>query len=385
MNTMQFSFPTFLRSEFDKKLASINKKVLRIGGSRQVEVLGEDHFNDTIKAEDGKEVSCHFTKVTLSLPVTPKIEGYSLVGIITNEDEAKLIKSFTGENLTKIDHTKCDHCNTNRYRTRTYILRKGDDTKVIGSTCMKEYLGLDIDGILSRFLKFEKSVGELSEFSRINGNHIDQILEAVRYTFSNKPFYISQNKAAVYSDCTKYDVDIAMGLKELPHVEGVPSVEEIKEKLVSEYASMDTNTNFNSNVVNTLFYQYEDQRDLRDVILDKARGVFYWAVYNVLKPKRKVQPQPTTTSTLEELTKGALLSGEGRVVMAKDVHSQYGTSRLVEVKTIEGKSFKTFSTSDSAFKVNPEDTVKFSGKFKKNDEFRGKKSILFSHAKFETI
>lgn len=39
---------------------------------------------------------------------------------------------------------KCDHCNTNRNRKHVFLIKKDDDYKIIGKTCINEYLGSNV-------------------------------------------------------------------------------------------------------------------------------------------------------------------------------------------------------------------------------------------------
>ena len=55
----------------------------------------------------------------------------------------------------------CDHCGINRYRKNTYIFRDDNGYKQVGSTCLKEFFGIDP----SESLAFTKSFNDISEWT----------------------------------------------------------------------------------------------------------------------------------------------------------------------------------------------------------------------------
>lgn len=55
----------------------------------------------------------------------------------------------------------CDHCGINRYRKNTYIFKSIDGYKQVGSSCLKEFFGIDP----TANLEFVKSLNDISEWN----------------------------------------------------------------------------------------------------------------------------------------------------------------------------------------------------------------------------
>lgn len=55
----------------------------------------------------------------------------------------------------------CDHCGINRYRKNTYIFKSDEGYKQVGSSCLKEFFGIDP----SANLEFTKSFNDISEWN----------------------------------------------------------------------------------------------------------------------------------------------------------------------------------------------------------------------------
>jgi hypothetical protein len=83
-------------------------------------------------------IEVSIVKVTGEVPV---VGGYAFVGVIGSD---KISRSAPNENiparlLKRVGF--CDHCNTNRTRASLIVVRKNEEYKGIGSSCVKDFLG----------------------------------------------------------------------------------------------------------------------------------------------------------------------------------------------------------------------------------------------------
>lgn len=84
---------------------------------------------------------------------TPRIADWDFVGAIQHLGDAgnltRVAPMFTSLDLPRRFHTstpeECDHCNTRRRRNETYIIHNTvtDEWKQVGSTCLRDFTGLD--------------------------------------------------------------------------------------------------------------------------------------------------------------------------------------------------------------------------------------------------
>src|SRR5699024_12772450 len=72
----------------------------------------------------------------------------------------------------------CHHCQINRYRTNTYVVRHDDGTqKFVGSTCLKDFLGWDANP----YLVFRDQVDEDDIIGGLEFDPTDSLVAAVTW------------------------------------------------------------------------------------------------------------------------------------------------------------------------------------------------------------
>jgi len=73
----------------------------------------------------------------------PRINGWELVAKLTPMEGGNLVQSAEGIEIDPKYRTigmKCDHCGTNRRRNDVFVIRKGDEERVIGRNCLADFL-----------------------------------------------------------------------------------------------------------------------------------------------------------------------------------------------------------------------------------------------------
>lgn len=92
--------------------------------------------------------------------ITVEIEGFAVCGdweVIASIDhlkEGNFVLSFNGGNVPSKYLTakaNCDHCNTNRYRKVTFIVKNIQDGsyRQVGSACLTDYTGISLEGAVN--------------------------------------------------------------------------------------------------------------------------------------------------------------------------------------------------------------------------------------------
>jgi ribosomal protein L31 len=431
-----FSFPSFIKGEFLTKLKRVNKKLAGMAEANQVQILGETlESRKILKPEPRKRVkeTSHlkvghgryvpspedymdvvFSVVQVSLPIQTKINGFELAGTINIEGDVKTIHSLNDEvNLANVDVKVCHHCNVRRKRNRLHVfteVQTGNHV-AIGSTCTHEYLGLDVDGILHTFFNFYKEedlygsrgMGEAWGFPIVN------LANACRVAYSHNPTYVKScveneygsrwNRFSTNENGTKWVVD---GIHAIMYGGSLqPDDIAHKEKLFNELATLPKvgnllketyegldakSSNFNSNIVETLFYtDDEGTKTLRDFIVGKARGMFVWCVFNALKKSEEVKAKaalPKEKDSFHVGEVGERVQVSGVVKFIKDMHNDFGSSRLVVVKGQGGEEVKTFTTSKGCWDLEVGSSVSIKGTVSKHEDFKGTKSTMVKRANF---
>jgi len=138
--TILAQFKDLLQSEFDK----LNKKCIKYGNPELSFSILKFYEENGLEKLDIEVSGC-----------VPKIGNYQLVSVISKlPDGTNLINSVPGEE-TPVEFRNsefyCDHCNTNRYRKEVVIVREGDKYIQLGKQCLKDYLGVSLENLVSQF------------------------------------------------------------------------------------------------------------------------------------------------------------------------------------------------------------------------------------------
>jgi len=408
MQTYSFSFPSFIRDEFDKKFTRLNTKLAKMDDGNEVTIVGETYEDRKIlKPEVRKHsltvahqikaganissyipkphdyINVNFTNVEVSIPGVDKIEGYHFAGTINIQGDVKTIFSVNEDvNLSEVDVKVCHHCNVRRKRNRLHVFTEiaSGEHKAIGSTCVHEYIGLNIDSVLHTFFNFykEEDIYGSRGMGGAWGFPIEHLANATRVAFANSPSYIKGGTTkGIVDDIhqkmfhpSQYDADqhdeYHATLKTAPKVGNL---------LREVYGDMDaTKSNFNSNVVEALFYTRDDDtRELRDFVVGKSRGIFVWAVFNALKSGVKVEaPKPTLPSYHVGMM-GQKVEFQGEVTFTKVCSGHYGDSVMVKMVDAKGNQFVSFGTGKALWDLTEGDRHTFKGTVSKHDEYKGTK------------
>ena len=113
-----------------------------------------------------------YTWVTIKYQ-RPVINGWTLVAVYDWEvtpdgTQTCYVSTVPGQmvppELRNPESGQCDHCNTNRRRNKSMLVTKDFlDFKVVGSTCVKDFLGHKSPNSLIDVFSFEMSIREMSE------------------------------------------------------------------------------------------------------------------------------------------------------------------------------------------------------------------------------
>lgn len=101
----------------------------------------------------------------------------------------------------------CEHCNTNRQRNKTFIIKHEDGTiKQVASSCVKQFVGKDLGEFFSQVELIKSSVEKLDDDEQVKAAGIDYCQETVfgnlfKYTLFTEEEMIAIWKAQKSSVC----------------------------------------------------------------------------------------------------------------------------------------------------------------------------------------
>lgn len=160
---MEFIFPETRMEEALKVLNRLVKVGQKMG--RDVTFNTEDTnplvFKKYLKHVGEIEVSTPRKKVTLNVDGADSILEYDNARFVARIDitDSGNAMVFTAPDYDKTipEHyfagvePKCDHCGHNRRRVRYYLVEKDDTIMQVGSSCVKEFIGINPSWVLNTF------------------------------------------------------------------------------------------------------------------------------------------------------------------------------------------------------------------------------------------
>ncbi len=165
---MTYTIHSMLLEKFENRLKSFQRKFAKYGDGNLVYTVSEPYIYEydsesetSIKAFDGREV------IDITVEGEYKIKDYEFVASLQFDSESGR-NIVSGCNVLEMFLTRCecDHCKTARARIRTIILRKDDEYIQVGNSCVKDYLGVNIERYAS-YLSFWKDLEEIAEDNKI--------------------------------------------------------------------------------------------------------------------------------------------------------------------------------------------------------------------------
>lgn len=152
-----YIIPESRREEVEKLVSRYQRKAAKYGANltaefgapyaTKVNVVRNDHITHTTGVAN--TVMVEVFDLTIDGDEIRK-DGYEVIAKIEHMDNGNMVAPFGTENKLEWAHLdcNCEHCNIRRFRAVTFIVRhKGGDEKQVGSTCLKDYCGIDPHGI----------------------------------------------------------------------------------------------------------------------------------------------------------------------------------------------------------------------------------------------
>ena len=182
------------RLENVKKLVN---KISKKGGD--VSYTEETPYLKEFTLYDNEGTSYKVTEevTPVELKATYKIEGFVPVALIDHFEEGNIVTSFLND--IKIDKkyytslSYCEHCNTNRQRSKTIIIQKDGETKQVGLSCLKNYTGIDAGdlALVSQYVR------EIEEYEASLTTSVGEYRSVVDYIASCFNYYNKCNKTYI--------------------------------------------------------------------------------------------------------------------------------------------------------------------------------------------
>ncbi len=162
---MIYTIPIYRKDKLLKRLEKFNKKAIKFHALPIIYSVTEPYdkeferniFNNETKKKEIQKYYITMVDIYMDVESFKPIKGYKFIASIEHTENGNLITK--APDVKEIPHQYrnsghyCEHCKTDRFRKSTYIVYNEKKKKFIqvGSTCIKDYLGIDVGLIAGRF------------------------------------------------------------------------------------------------------------------------------------------------------------------------------------------------------------------------------------------
>lgn len=132
------------------RLEGLNKKALKLGMAPITLTEGKAFVKkERVSREHTQDIEVERVYVPCTLEgQTPVLSGWSFVALLQHEDGGTIIRAVPGVSEGQLKGfrnrpTECDHCQVNRRRNDTFVVRHEEtgELKQVGRNCLRDFLG----------------------------------------------------------------------------------------------------------------------------------------------------------------------------------------------------------------------------------------------------
>lgn len=314
-----------------------------------------------------------------------KIGGWNFAAVIDHTYETgNIIRALPNETIPdKFKETSpiCEHCNINRYRKDTYVLRSDDEEfKQVGKTCLKDFTGHD-PMHLARLAEY---IGAMRE--DINSG-MQEIGGGFRITYDLQKYLlmcaksIRQNgwvsRSVAKDDSSKLaTADDALNMYNKGVCGWLKAAEEDKNLVMAALAWAES------------LFEKEDKSEYEYNISIIAGSEFIEprscglaasivGVYVKNEERKRIQAGMMKGDFIGEVGQ-KIKDLPVKVLVKRYIDSGFG-STMCKFSDKDGNILTWFATTNTDFQID--DHIVISAKIKKHDVYQGVKSTLISHCK----
>lgn len=358
-----YSVPTFALDIIGERVEKINRRAIKRGFPTVSTATGPtklvpdpyfDHLCDSRVGCDENIPTVEYTEVTISASDSLKMAGWRLIGVVAadavdqNGHVVPMVTNVPGETFdgTIADAQLCQHCNTRRYRTETFILRHDDGREMqVGRQCIRDFLGHDPAALLAGLDAFRSlmiSDDERESWGRSAPSvwSVDDVIMAGARIVAVTGFYVSRLKAEESALLDRPLISTASDAFRLL----TPARTEYDRDFVTEHPISETAQRIFDNTKDALANlkpsnEWEDKlASYANIAQVGARHVGTLVSSVILgmrleerKAKAAARPESRHFGTV-----GQRVTVEATVLFTKEFDGNYGTTTLIKFSTPDG-------------------------------------------------
>lgn len=395
-------------SRVDSLIKTISKLAKRIDAGKThaafaptAEIVGEQAMIRTadtgpvtfyIPGKSYKDTAVAYTYkwVTVSYD-RPLVEGWRLTAVYDWTDGPCMVSAVPGEEIPRefrtVEAGRCDHCNVNRARKQAMLITHEDGRRmVVGTTCLKDYLGHFSASMLKDMFSFELSIEQIVSDDNAGGAGYelvptenvlaaaDILIRMFGFTSAKKAREsMDDHVMPTYFHVNSYFFSRSKEAAWFRLNNPITDANRDRARKVIEWVMAQDDENM---------YFWNLQTILNNEACSAKRfGLVVSAVasYNRAQEAAKEAAEDTRVNehlgTIKVRMKG--LSVTVKAISFSD--GFYGTTTIVTMEDIEGRSLVWFATNSPD--VEKGDTLTIDGTVKDHKEYRGRKQTVLTRVK----
>jgi hypothetical protein len=316
-----------------------------------------------------------------------KVEGWEFVASIEHTENGNIIHTHSDSHLPNQYRTSdshlCEVCHTNRERKQTYIVRKENEYKQVGSTCLKDFFGVNVNAVAKMYDEWF-SLGQylsepedMDEYINGGGHYEINLLRYMAYTVKviNENGYVSRKNADMGKPST---CDMVGNYMDMHEAKYEPSDADIAEaKSIIEFAQgmkVNENNDYEWNLSVLVKNEYVSPKSY-----GIAASIPAW-VGRAKEQERKAQTAEVTQSFFG--TVGEKVTVNITVTVIKSINTQWGCTWLYKMINSEGQNFTWFGTPE---KMSEGCTATVTGTIKDHVKFNGELQTQLTRCKVTNL
>lgn len=374
----EYYVPVSKMEDFKSRFEKFNRKLDRSGYGQTAVMLGQTRIQ--IHNTDNTQF-CNCYKIGVEMP-DKVINDWKVLGVIqhpTRKNQQRgfdFVKFYGEDGLSKeyagIKATRCDHCHKEISRTTQVVLlnMKTGEKKVIGRSCLSEYLGVDLDKGYEYFVDkaimgaedwFEEVKVEFEKAYRLE-NILNNGMEIIKENgYTPKACASSEIPTAVWLD-RRYDKN-----------------EIFDTSIIEEFRNYLENTGYSSNFMENLKAIAQFDRVLISDLYLIAAGI------NMFMKNRKYQEtvKKEMNSEFIGVENDKMNLDKVRVATIKGYCSCYANNAVIVVLYAGENKMVWFTNETTVNNNNLKENTEYNLKFtvKKHEEYNGVKQTVITRAK----
>lgn len=326
----------------------------------------------------------------------PKIGNYKLVAVLENVEGGNLIKAVPGEELPKKYRENaffCDHCGHNRYRKEVVVVRDVDsgEYKQVGKTCLKDFLGADLESIVSFFSYFVEEMEKASDKDHeYSFGYVPKVVTTERFMgvlckVMRKVGYLSKKNAengGISTSSLMYD--ILFGCSPRSESYRIIRDNELKELSDEDIEYGKEVLKYWRNIDGDSDFEYNMKLIMSSNTLASNR--FGYASCTVAGYERYIEKENAKKKAKEESTSDWVGNLKERIevevecLASRTFDGYYGLTTMLRFIDGDGNIFVWFASGGIDW-VDVGDKLVVKGTVKKHDEYNGVKQTVINRVK----